>query len=85
MNSHLSHKPHLGHEVLIHKSKRVRAAQWCEKKFGRSWTPLDNRAGVWTMIWAGHDRTFTDMTDFDKYRVCFADDQDLMIFMLGCP
>jgi hypothetical protein len=85
MNSHLSYEPHLGHQVLVHKSKRLRAAQWCEKKFGRNWNPLDNRAGLWTMIWAGHNKTFDDMKEFDQYRFCFADDRDLMIFMLGCP
>ena len=85
MNSHLSYKPHLGHEVLIHKSKRLQAARWCEKKFGDNWSPIDNRGGRWTMIWAGHNKTFDDMTEFDQYRFCFADDRDLMIFMLGCP
>ena len=85
MNSHLSYKPYLGHEVLIDKSRRLQAARWCEKKFGENWNPLDNRDGRWTMIWAGHDKDFSDMSDFDKYKVCFADDQDMLLFALGCP
>jgi len=84
MNSHLSYKPHLGHEVLIHRNRMPPASKWLEKEFGRMWHPLENCQGRWTMVWAGHDGNFSDLTDFDKYKVCFADKQDLAMFMLEC-
>jgi hypothetical protein len=75
----------LTHVTFIEMGRRVKAAQWCEKKFGKRWDPFDNPTGRWTMIWGGHDGSFQDMADFDKYRVCFEDEQDLFIFKLTCP
>jgi hypothetical protein len=86
--THLVHplsRNKLTHETLIDLQKRVQASKWCEKKFGKRWDPFDNPEGLWTMVWGGHDSNLRDQTNFDKYRVCFADEQDLFMFRLACP
>ena len=75
----------LTHETFIEMGKRLQASRWCEKKFGPAWEPFDNPEGRWNMVWGGHDGSFQDMTNFDKYRVCFEDEQDLFMFRLTCP
>jgi|688.fasta_scaffold1283336_2 hypothetical protein len=75
----------LKHETLIDMHKRLSAAKWCEKKFGKRWDPFDNPAGRWTMIWEGHDSDLRDQRKLEKYRVCFEDEQDLFVFRLTCP
>lgn len=74
----------LTHEVLIEMSKRLQAHKWCEKQFGRAWEPFGNREGRWTMIWGGHNGSLQSLTNFDKYRVCFADREDMMLFRATC-
>lgn len=66
---------HLDHEVLLHKDHHELARQWCHEQFGLRWNPLDNRSGRWAMFWAGRDR-------FDQYRFCFADKEDMLMFIL---
>ena len=88
MSQHLSYRNpefHLKHETLIDMGKRVQISQWCEKKFGQTWHYLDNPEGRWSMVWGGHYGNFSDLTNFDKYRVFFADEQDLFMFNLTCP
>ena len=88
MSTHLSyHDPHhhLKHGTLIEMGKRVQVSQWCEKKFGQPWHSLENPDGRWTMVWGGRNGKFKNLTNFDKYKVLFADEQDLFMFNLTCP
>ena len=81
--THLVHTASLNnltHEVLIDMNKRVQAHKWCEKNLGRAWEPFDYREGRWNMVWGGHDSNLRDMTNFDKYKVCFEDEQDMLMF-----
>ncbi len=84
--THLVHSASLNnltHQTFIDMGKRVQASRWCEKKFGPAWEPFDNREGCWNMVWGGHDSNLRDQTNFDKYRVCFANKQDLAVFKLN--
>ena len=66
----------LCYEVLIESHRHVAAYDWCKRMFGKKYSPIDNRDGVWAMFWAGtHIR--------DKYRVCFTHEQDLAWFKLA--
>jgi len=49
------------------------------------WHPLDYPEGRWIMAWAGRNGNFTDLTNFDKYQVYFADQQDLGAFKAAFP
>lgn len=82
ISSHFSPERNLEHETLIEMPKRVPVSRWCEQQFGQPWHPLDNPQGRWTMAWAGRNSNFTDLTNFDKYQVYFADQQDLSVFEL---
>ena len=66
---------YLDHEVLVHKDLHRPAGRWCEQQFGRRWEAIGHRSGRWCMFWAGPN-------DSNKYRFCFADEQDMMWFML---
>ena len=81
--THLVHPASLNnltHEVLIDMNKRVQAHKWCEKNLGRAWEPFDYREGRWNMVWGGPGSNLRDMTNFDKYKVCFEDEQDMLMF-----
>ena len=89
--THLIHPASLNnltHETLIDMHKRVQAHKWCEKQFGQAWEPFDNREGRWNMVWGGHNEDFKtlaneNLTKSKKYKVCFADEQDLLVFKLA--
>jgi hypothetical protein len=66
---------HLNHEVLIHKDQHRAAMKWCEAQFGKRWEAIGYRAGTWTVFWSGRDH-------YDKYRFCFALEQDMLLFTL---
>lgn len=66
---------YLDHKVLVHKDKHRPAFKWCFKQFGAQWNPINNRTGRWSMFWQGRDY-------FDKYRFCFATEQDMIWFQL---
>ena len=75
----------LVHETFIDMRKRVQVHKWCERQFGRAWEPFNNRTGRWTMIWGGHDENTQTLindkiTKSKKYKVCFEDEQDLLVF-----
>lgn len=65
----------LDYEVLVQKDTHRHAGKWCEEQYGERWNPINNRSGRWCMFWAG-------MSDFDKYRFCFVDEKDYMMFLL---
>jgi hypothetical protein len=75
----------LTHETFIDMEQRVQVHKWCQKQFGRAWEPFTNPKGRWTMIWGGHDEDTQTLindklTKSKKYKVCFADEQDLLMF-----
>ena len=86
--THLAHPAslhNLTHETYIDMHKRLQAFRWCEKKFGPIWEPFKNPEGRWTMVWGGHDEDTQTLineklTKSKKYKVCFADDQDMLMF-----
>ena len=80
----------LVHETFIDMPKRVQVHKWCEQQFGRAWEPFDNREGRWTMVWGGHDEDTQTLineklTKSKKYKVCFEDEQDLLVFKATWP
>ncbi len=91
--THLVHPAslhNLTHEIYIDMHKRLQASRWCEKKFGPMWEPFKNPEGRWTMVWGGHDEDTQTLineklTKSKKYKVCFADDQDLLVFKSVWP
>ena len=80
----------LVHETFIDMPKRLQVHKWCEQQFDRAWEPFDNREGRWTMIWGGHDEDTQTLineklTKSKKYKVCFEDEQDMLVFKATWP
>ena len=80
----------LTHETYIDMHKRLQASRWCEKNFDRMWEPFNNPEGRWTMVWGGHDEDTQTLineklTKSKKYKVCFEDEQDLLVFRAAFP
>jgi hypothetical protein len=48
---------------------------WCEEKFGKRWSAIDNKEGVWCCFWAGRSMP-------GSYRWHFMNEQDAMLFSL---
>lgn len=65
----------LEHETLIDRSIHRAAAQWCEENLGKRWDLFENRTGRWSMFWAGREER-------SMYRFCFANEKDMMLFIL---
>jgi len=66
----------LDHEILIDAHKHRDAGAWCLQQFGKRWEAIGkNTDGDWCMFWAGRDA-------FDKYRFCFAQEADAIVFAL---
>ncbi len=66
---------HLEYEVLLDNYKHTIAGEWCKKQFGSRWNPIDNRSGRWAMFWAPGIPS-------NRYRFCFANEEDMVWFML---
>lgn len=66
---------HLDYEVMIHKDRCRLPMQWCNEQLGARWEAIGNRTGLWTVLWAGRGHT-------DRYRFCFAQEQDMLMFTL---
>ena len=48
---------------------------WCEQKFGKRWSVVDNRDGVWCCFWGG--RAIPGV-----YKWEFQNEQDALLFSL---
>jgi len=48
---------------------------WCEQKFGKRWSVIDNRDGVWCCFWGGRG-----LPGFYKWE--FQNEQDALLFSL---
>lgn len=52
--------------------------QWCEEHFGKRWSPVDNREGVWCCFWLGFR-----VEDYSGgYKWLFKNESDAMLFAL---
>jgi hypothetical protein len=65
----------LDYEILVDAHKHCAAGAWCQQQFGKRWEVIGNRDGYWCMFWAGREA-------HDKYRFCFAREEDALIFTL---
>jgi hypothetical protein len=75
INSKVKEIRHLDYEVLVDSVKHRPAGQWCEQQFGKRWEAIGYRSGQWCMFWAGRNAP-------KKYRFCFANEQDMLLFIL---
>lgn len=80
----------LTHETFIDMHNRLQVSQWCRRQFGRAWEPFNYREGRWNMVWGGHDEDTQTLineklTKSKKYKVCFEDEQDLLVFKATWP
>ena len=48
---------------------------WCEEKFGKRWSAIDNKQGIWCCFWGGPKLS-------GKYRFEFKNEQDAILFSL---
>lgn len=51
------------------------ATEWCTEQFGRRWSVIDNRAGVWCCFWLGTRGP-------GGYEWLFLNEQDAVLFAL---
>lgn len=65
----------LDHEVWIDERKQLHAERWCRQQLGKRWNVIDEREGRWVCFWGGPDR-------HTKYRFCFAQEADAIVFAL---
>lgn len=63
------------YEVMIHKSNHLPAEAWCRERFGPRWSVTENRNGSWCCFWGGRER-------LDHFRYYFANDRDMVMFLL---
>ena len=59
-------KPTTGHHKQI---------VWCEERFGKRWSAIDNKQGIWCCFWSGRKNPGT-------YRFEFKNEQDAILFSL---
>lgn len=62
------------HEVISDIKPHV-PKPWCEQQFGKRWSAIDNKEGVWCCFWAGRSMP-------GSYRWHFMNEQDAMLFSL---
>lgn len=49
--------------------------KWCTEKFGKRWSVVDNREGVWCCFWRGRIVP-------ESYEWFFQNEKDALLFML---
>lgn len=52
------------------------ATQWCENKFGKCYSVIDNRNGVWCCFWLG------PRSSISGYEWLFLNEKDAILFAL---
>jgi hypothetical protein len=69
----------LEHEVILEDQETpgelLSVRHWCEEQWGERWCPITNREGLWACFWTGKHKPMS-------YRYCFADERDLVLFIL---
>lgn len=64
------------HETIVPGNVARKAEQWCHDTLGPRWQAVNCPEGAkWTMFWCGR-------ASLGRYRVCFIDEQDLVVFLL---
>lgn len=63
------------HTFLLSKNKHWETTAWCEQQFGKRWSVVDNREGVWCVFWRGRDNP-------GMYEWYFEHEQDASRFVL---
>lgn len=53
------------------------ADKWCTEKFGKKWSVVDNREGVWRCFWRGFKSPGPG-----NYEWSFKNEQDAVLFAL---
>lgn len=61
--------------IVPKKQHQWQADVWCTEKFGKRWSPVDNRTGVWCCFWLG-------TRDVRGYEWLFLNEQDAVLFAL---
>lgn len=51
------------------------ATQWCEEQFGKRWSVISNRDGVWCCFWRGRSLP-------ESYEWYFQNEKDALLFSL---
>ena len=64
-------------EIIIKKKENYQAADWCQQRWGKRWSTIDNRQGVWCCFWLG-----TRGPNSGKYIYHFKNEQDAIVFSL---
>jgi hypothetical protein len=41
------------HHIITNKDNHWEATNWCEQHFGKRWSIVDNRQGIWCCFWRG--------------------------------
>ena len=67
----------LPYEVFIDSQHHRSAYSWCEEQWGKPWSVVSNRNGIWSCFWAGLRGPQTG-----KYRYIFEHEKDAIIFLL---
>jgi hypothetical protein len=56
------------HSVITNKKDHWQSIEWCTKQFGRHWSAVDNRDGVWCYFWAGREQFSPCIWHFERER-----------------
>jgi hypothetical protein len=65
----------LDHEIMIEDRRHVDAERWCRSNLGKRWEVIGHQEGLWACFWGGRGA-------HDKYRFCFAQEADAVLFAL---
>lgn len=60
---------------LLSKNNHWEQDQWCTEHFGKRWSVIDNRSGVWCTFWRGRESP-------GSYEWFFQNEQDALQFIL---
>lgn len=64
--------------TYVSKNIQRDAVNWCQAQFGDRWQAVSNMQGTWCCFWAGPKRPHCP----DDYHFSFANEQDLVLFIL---
>lgn len=65
------------YQIIVSRDKHNDAAKWCEEKFGKRWSAIDNRSGSWCCFWTGFRKKNPGMYSFH-----FNNERDAVEFAL---
>lgn len=67
----------LQHDIIIGKHYQRDAEEWCRNRWGKRWSAIDNREGIWCCFWTG-----TRGEHAGKYIYHFKNESDALLFGL---